>query len=74
MTAAEKSRVGVQGGLRLVEIEGVDLNACGGTHLKSLSEIQVLLRSPETPLIDCVVGNQMQSCSTMRGALADAVS
>jgi Ser-tRNA(Ala) deacylase AlaX len=31
----------LQGGLRVVEIEGVDINACGGTHLASLAEIQV---------------------------------
>ena len=31
----------MQGGLRVVEIEGVDINACGGTHLASLAEIQV---------------------------------
>jgi len=27
--------------IRLVEIEGIDLNTCGGTHVKSTSELQV---------------------------------
>ena len=31
----------LQGGLRVVEIENIDINACGGTHLASLAEIQV---------------------------------
>ncbi len=29
------------GPLRLVEIEGVDVNACGGTHLASTAELQL---------------------------------
>ena len=32
----------MQGGLRVVEIEGVDINACGGTHTASLAELQVI--------------------------------
>lgn len=28
--------------LRLVEIEGVDINPCGGTHLSCTSQLQVL--------------------------------
>ncbi len=36
------------GDMRLVEIEGVDLNACGGTHAGSLGEVGlVLLRETE---------------------------
>ena len=31
----------VQGQLRLLEIEGVDVNACGGTHLHTTAQIQV---------------------------------
>ena len=31
-----------KGSLRLVEIEGIDLNTCGGTHLSSTSEIEVI--------------------------------
>ena len=31
-----------EGSVRLVEIEGVDLNTCGGTHLSSTSEIEVI--------------------------------
>jgi alanyl-tRNA synthetase len=30
------------GDVRLVEIEGVDLNTCGGTHLRSTAEIETL--------------------------------
>jgi Ser-tRNA(Ala) deacylase AlaX len=31
---------GFAGDVRLIEIEGVDLNTCGGTHLRSLAEIE----------------------------------
>ena len=31
-----------KGSVRLVEIEGIDLNTCGGTHLSSTSEIEVI--------------------------------
>jgi Ser-tRNA(Ala) deacylase AlaX len=31
-----------RGDIRLVEIEGVDLNTCGGTHLRSTAEIEAL--------------------------------
>ena len=31
-----------EGSVRLVKIEGVDLNTCGGTHLSSTSEIEVI--------------------------------
>jgi Ser-tRNA(Ala) deacylase AlaX len=33
---------GLEGDVRLVEIEGIDLNTCGGTHLRSTSEIEAL--------------------------------
>lgn len=33
---------GHRGDIRLVEIEGVDLNTCGGTHVRRLAEIQVV--------------------------------
>jgi Ser-tRNA(Ala) deacylase AlaX len=33
---------GHQGHVRLVEIEGLDLNTCGGTHLRATSEIEAL--------------------------------
>ena len=37
-----------EGNIRLVEIAGLDLNACGGTHVESLGEIgAVLLRETE---------------------------
>ncbi len=40
---------GHEGEIRLVEIAGVDLNTCGGTHLSSTAEIEVLkLLSTET--------------------------
>ena len=32
-----------EGAIRLIEIEGVDLNACGGTHVRSTGQIGVLL-------------------------------
>jgi misacylated tRNA(Ala) deacylase len=32
----------VGGRIRLVEIEGVDLQACGGTHVRSTGEIGAL--------------------------------
>jgi alanyl-tRNA synthetase len=36
------------GDIRLIEIEGVDLNACGGTHLRSTGQIGgLMLRSTE---------------------------
>jgi misacylated tRNA(Ala) deacylase len=33
---------GFSGAVRLVEIEGVDLNTCGGTHLSRTAELQVI--------------------------------
>ncbi|MCP4200618.1 MAG: alanyl-tRNA editing protein [bacterium] len=33
---------GHRGDIRLVEIEGIDLNTCGGTHLKSTGEIEAV--------------------------------
>jgi len=33
---------GHSGALRLVEIEGLDRNTCGGTHVSSLAEIQIV--------------------------------
>jgi alanyl-tRNA synthetase len=33
---------GHAGDVRLVEIEGVDLNTCGGTHLKNTAEVEVV--------------------------------
>ena len=33
---------GHSGDIRLVEIEGVDLNTCGGTHLRSTAEIEAV--------------------------------
>ena len=33
---------GFQGDVRLVEIQGVDLNPCGGTHLRSTGELECL--------------------------------
>ncbi len=31
---------GIRGPIRLVEIEGVDLNTCGGTHVRNTAELQ----------------------------------
>lgn len=33
---------GHQGSIRLVEIEGIDLNTCGGTHVRSTAEIEMV--------------------------------
>ena len=33
---------GLAGDLRLVEIEGIDLNTCGGTHVRTTAEIECL--------------------------------
>jgi len=33
---------GHQGDIRLIEIEGIDLNTCGGTHVSSTSELQMI--------------------------------
>ncbi|MEO8053884.1 MAG: alanyl-tRNA editing protein [Acidobacteriota bacterium] len=33
---------GFSGGVRLVEIEGVDLNTCGGTHLSNTAAIEIV--------------------------------
>ena len=35
-------REGHEGEIRLVEIAGVDLNTCGGTHLRSTAEIELI--------------------------------
>ena len=43
----------LQGGLRVVEIESVDINACGGTHLASLAEIQVRAPRPSSCCLAC---------------------
>lgn len=48
-TAEELSRVGVrkqvdrEGNLRAIEIEGVELQPCGGTHVKSTGQIGMIL-------------------------------
>lgn len=36
--------------LRLVEIEGIDLNTCGGTHLRSTSEIGTVVLLGTEPM------------------------
>lgn len=41
---------GHKGKVRLVEIEGVDLATCGGTHLKSTSEIETLALLATEPM------------------------
>ena len=41
---------GHAGDVRLVEIEGVDLNTCGGTHLSSTAEIEVVALLSAEPL------------------------
>jgi Ser-tRNA(Ala) deacylase AlaX len=41
---------GHEGAIRLVEIEGVDLNTCGGTHLRSTAEIEVAAFAGTEPI------------------------
>jgi alanyl-tRNA synthetase len=41
---------GHTGDVRLVEIEGIDLNTCGGTHLSSTAEIEVVALLSAEPL------------------------
>ena len=41
---------GHTGDIRLVEIEGVDLNTCGGTHLRSTAEIEAVKLLRAEPL------------------------
>jgi Ser-tRNA(Ala) deacylase AlaX len=41
---------GFQGEVRLVEIQGVDLNTCGGTHLRSTGELEALKLLGTEPL------------------------
>ena len=41
---------GFQGDVRLVEIAGVDLNTCGGTHLRSTAELETLKLLGSEPL------------------------
>ena len=43
MLRAEAGALVSQGGLRLIDIDGVDLNPCGGTHLASLAELQACI-------------------------------
>lgn len=38
------------GDVRLVEIEGVDVTTCGGTHLRSTAEIEALKLGPAEPM------------------------
>ena len=40
--ATSRRLIWAQDGLRSLEIEGVDINPCGGTHLRRLSDIQLL--------------------------------
>lgn len=43
LTAVGNGGVGVvQGGLRVLEIDTLDRNPCGGTHLTSLAQLQLL--------------------------------
>lgn len=41
---------GHEGSVRLVEIEGIDLNTCGGTHLRSTAEIEMLTLLHSEPM------------------------
>lgn len=41
---------GHQGDIRLVEIEGLDLNTCGGTHLRCTAELETLVLLGQEPI------------------------
>lgn len=41
---------GHRGDIRLVEIEGLDLNTCGGTHLRSTAELESLVLLGQEPI------------------------
>lgn len=56
---------GHSGEVRLVEIEGLDLNTCGGTHLRSTAEIGVLALIGSEPMrggtrVFFVAGNRVR--------------
>lgn len=64
---------GFTGLIRLVEIEGIDLNTCGGTHVRSTTELQVLQLIATEPLkrgtrLHFLVGDRV------RGALRDTLA
>ena len=50
----------LSGGIRLIEIAGIDRNTCGGTHLRSTAEIEVL----------CLVGTEPMRGGTRLGFVA----
>ena len=57
----------------MVEIEGVDINACGGTHTASLAELQVsstLVGDHRTSLRKLTVAPTLQRLCHASGPLA----
>lgn len=63
---------GFSGHVRLVEIDGIDLNTCGGTHVRDTAELQVLQIIAVEPLkrgtrLHFLVGDRV------RAALRDAL-
>lgn len=53
----------VKGQLRLLEIEGVDVNACGGTHLRNTAQLQV--QHPWSMMCPCM--HCLSHCRLARG-------
>lgn len=41
---------GLQGKIRLVEIEGIDLNTCGGTHVENTAELETICLVATEPM------------------------
>ncbi|HJQ99949.1 MAG TPA: alanyl-tRNA editing protein [Candidatus Polarisedimenticolaceae bacterium] len=66
------------GPVRLVEIEGLDLNTCGGTHVARLSEIQVVELIGSEPArggtrITFLAGGRVLSAIETRRGIEDAL-
>jgi len=69
---------GFSGDVRLVEIEGIDLNTCGGTHLRSTAEIETIKLLGVEPMrggtrLHFVAGRRARTRLAEREALAGAL-
>lgn len=56
---------GHHGDVRLVEIEGIDITTCGGTHLRSTAEIETIRLGPTEPMrggtrLDWIAGGRVR--------------
>ena len=69
---------GHEGEVRLVEIGGVDLTACGGTHLSSTAEIEAVALLAAEPMrggtrLDWVAGGRLRARLALHEARTDAL-